>query len=205
MNIPVDVALPAPVAVEVGADELNKWLGRREAFSMVAGRCSAADVECMRAVRDRKLYLSRSPDWKTFCADVLHMSKSNVNHLIGLLEKFGPEYFHLAQITRISVAEYRAIAPAVSARGIEANDELIPLHPEHGERIAAAVSALRKARRARTEPSFEERLAALDAAGGRWLRQVGQLAEGRGRGDPYIDSLLEAVSRKLGKLRAEVG
>ncbi len=163
---------------------------------MVAGRCSAADVECMRRVRDRKLYLNRSPDWKTFCLDELHMSKSNVNHLIGLLEKFGPEYFHLAQITRISVAEYRAIAPAVSARGIEVNDELIPLRAEHSERIAAAVSALRKARTARADPSFEERLAALDAAGGRWVREVGVLAKERGRGDPYFVGLLDTVNRE---------
>ena len=33
---------------------------------------------------------------------------------IRLLEEFGPSYFELAQITRISAAVFRAMAPAVS-------------------------------------------------------------------------------------------
>src|SRR6266567_3755758 len=119
MRMDTGVDLPVPVAAEGGLDVLSKWLGRREAFGLVAGRCSAADVECMRRIRDGKLYLSRAGDWSEFCLNELHMSKSNANHLIGLLDKFGAEYFHIAQITRISVAEYRAIATAVSAHGIE--------------------------------------------------------------------------------------
>jgi hypothetical protein len=195
--------LPAPVAVESGF-ELSMWLGRREAFSLMAGRCSAADVECMRRIRDRKMYLSRTQDWGEFCLKDLHMSKSNANHLIGLLDKFGPEYFHIAQITRISVAEYCAIEPAVSPRGIEANGEFIPLNTENHERIAAAISALRAARGAKSEPEFQDRLAALDAAGNRLLKQLGDLSKSRGRSDPYIDSLLENLRRKVVKLQQEV-
>jgi hypothetical protein len=28
--------------------EVGTWLGRRQAFSIVAGRCSAADAQCLR-------------------------------------------------------------------------------------------------------------------------------------------------------------
>jgi hypothetical protein len=107
------VELPVPVSAEGGVDELSKWLGRREAFGLVAGRCSAADVECMRRIRDDKLYLQCAKDWGEFCEKFLHMSKSNVNHQIRLSEEFGPEYHHVAQLTRISVADYRSIASAV--------------------------------------------------------------------------------------------
>lgn len=78
---------PVPIAAEGGLDDLNRWLGRREAFGLVAGRCSAADVECMRNIRDGKLYLSRAESWADFCVKDLHMGKSNANRLIGLLEK----------------------------------------------------------------------------------------------------------------------
>ena len=32
--------------------DLGIWLGRKQAFSVVAGRCSAADAECLRQIRD---------------------------------------------------------------------------------------------------------------------------------------------------------
>src|SRR4051794_3019261 len=100
-----DVDRSVPTSVEDGSADLNRWLGRREAFSLMAGRCSAADVECMRTIRDQKLYVSRAETWAEFCTKELHMGKSNANRLIGLLEKYGPEYFQISQITRISSAD----------------------------------------------------------------------------------------------------
>ena len=44
-----DMDPSALVKAEGGVDELNRWLGRREAFGLMAGRCSAGDVECMKA------------------------------------------------------------------------------------------------------------------------------------------------------------
>ena len=60
-------------------EELYRWLGRRDAFSLMAGRCSAADVECIKRIRDNKLYLAVARDWEEFCEKELHMSKSNAN------------------------------------------------------------------------------------------------------------------------------
>jgi hypothetical protein len=204
------VELRPPVAAlpdgkpEGSVEEVNRWLGRREAFSLVAGRCSAADVECMRRIRDGKLYLGRALDWEEFCAKELHMSKSNVKHLIRLLEKFGPEYFHIAQITRISVADYRAIAPAVSAQGIAWNGEVIALTPENAGRIAAAVSALRTEAAAKTEPSFSDRLAALDAAGERLLKQFRELKKVGGSSNPYLAGSVGSLKSKVERLSLEI-
>ena len=37
------------IAPAVGAAyELGEWMGRKQAFSSLAGRCSAADAECLR-------------------------------------------------------------------------------------------------------------------------------------------------------------
>src|SRR5215210_2731777 len=72
---------------------LGRLLGRREAFNIVAGRCSAADAALLRQMRDEKLYLSQSPDWDDFCSKHLQMRKSNANRIIQLLNEFGPQYF----------------------------------------------------------------------------------------------------------------
>ena len=34
--------------------DLGRWLGRRPAFALVAGRCSATDTECLRQARQRE-------------------------------------------------------------------------------------------------------------------------------------------------------
>ena len=41
--------------------ELGIMLGQRRAFGMVAGRCSAAQAECLRKIRDEKTYLNSHP------------------------------------------------------------------------------------------------------------------------------------------------
>ena len=38
--------------------DLGTWLGRRQAFAVMAGRCSAADAKCLRELRDTKKYKS---------------------------------------------------------------------------------------------------------------------------------------------------
>jgi len=184
--------------------DVYRMLGRREAFSLVAGRCSAADVECIRRIRDEKLYLSTGKDWETFCRDELHMCKSNANHLIALLRKFGPQYFQIAQMTGISVAQYRAIAPAVSADGIACDGEVIPLTMENAARVSAAVDALRTKLEDKTEPEFRKQLAELDAAGKRLLNQYRELRRSRRASDSYLSSSLMILETNVHHLVREV-
>jgi len=132
------------------------------------------------------------------------MSKSNANRLIGLLEQFGPQYFHISQITRISPAAYRAIAPAVSAEGIEYNGEVIPFSEENSQRIAAAVSTLSQTHRARAERSLDDRLAALEAARDRLLEQFRDLRREYGGSHPYLTSLVETLEERAHRLKLEI-
>jgi len=145
-----------------GDFELGILLGTRKAFASVAGRCSAADAECLRRLRDNKLYLNRAASWAEFCPEFLGLSKTHANRIIRNLEEFGPDYFEVAQLTRITPEQYRAIAPAIRDKSIHVNGEPIALIPENSERVTAAVAELRRAiAPAPAAPCVQERMAAL--------------------------------------------
>jgi hypothetical protein len=148
------------------AFQLGEILGRRRAFSAVAGKCSAADAGCLRRLRDEKLFTSHAETWDEFCPKFLGMSRANANRVIGYLEEFGPDYFVLNQLTRVSPAEFRAIAGKVKDNAVHWQGEAIALIPENSERVAEAVDALRKTAPAPTpkKPSREQRIAALQRA-----------------------------------------
>ena len=149
-------------AGDAGEFELGMMLGTRKAFASVAGRCSAADAECLRRIRDQKLFLSRAADWEEFCPKYLGLSKAQANRYIRYLEEFGPDYFEVAQLTRITPEQYRAIAPAIRERSIHLNGEAIALIPENSERVTAAVAELRQRAAAPAgEPAAADRMAAL--------------------------------------------
>jgi hypothetical protein len=153
--------------------ELGTLLGSRQAFASVAGRCSAADAECIRRIRDQKLYLSRADSWEEFCPEYLGLSKTHANRIVRYLEEFGPDYFELAQLTRITPAQYRAIAPAIRDRKLHVGSEAIALLPENSDRIAAALAELRRPAPA-AEESIEERMTAVDR---RLDRAIAEFAE----------------------------
>lgn len=123
---------------------LGRLLGRREAFNLVAARCSAADASILRDIRERKLYLGHADGWEEFCTKFLHTTKDTANRVIRYLEEFGPTYFEVAQLTPVSPATYRAIAPAIQDHALRHNGETITLVPENAEKVVAAVAEMRK-------------------------------------------------------------
>jgi len=123
---------------------LGRLLGRREAFNVMAARCSAADAALLRDFREQKLYVGHAENWDDFCTKFLNTTKDSANRVIRNLQEFGPSYFEVAQITRISPAVYRAIAPAVQDHMIQHDGESIALVPENNEKVAAAIASLRK-------------------------------------------------------------
>jgi hypothetical protein len=147
-----------------GQFELGVMLGSRKAFASVAGRCSAAEAECIRRIRDGKLYLNRSATWEEFCPEYLGLSKTQANRLIRYLEEFGPDYFEVTQMTRITPEQYRTIAPAIREKSIHVNGEAIALIPENSERVVAAVAELRQAAAPADPPPVpvEERVDAIE-------------------------------------------
>jgi hypothetical protein len=161
-EIPIDLQMPAePAATEF---DLGNWLGMRRAFGMMAGRASAADAECLRRIRDDKLYVSKSANWNEFCGQYLGASKTHINRMIHQLEEFGPEFFHLTELTRMSPDAYRTIAAQVKPEGLEFDGEVIPLLPQNAQRVTEAVTELRKRTESRKVPvqSVEDPFTAME-------------------------------------------
>jgi hypothetical protein len=147
-----DLSASRPKAgAAAGEFDLGTWLGRRQAFGLIAGRASAADAECLRRIRDQRLYRSKTANWGEFCARYVGASKTQVDRVIRQLEEFGPEFFQLTQLTRISPETYRAIAGQVSQEGLRFEGEMIALVPENAEKVAAAVAELRRSARGSAE------------------------------------------------------
>lgn len=161
MQIDLAESCPEAVAPSSGEFDLGAWLGRSQAFGMMAGRASAADAECLRYIRDQKLYKCKTPSWREFCARYLGACRAHVDRIIQHLEEFGPEFFQLTQLTRISPETYRAIAPQVTKDGLRLGDEVIALSPENNTRLSAAVAKLRKQPRAMASPATKDEFAAL--------------------------------------------
>ncbi len=124
--------------------DLGTWLGRWQAFGFVANRCTAADIECLSQIRSRKLYRALTSTWDQFCSRYLGQSRSQIDRLLNYLDEFGPRYFYLSQIVRISPDTFRLIAPAVRPEGIVGNGLPIPLTPENAGQIRRAVRDLRR-------------------------------------------------------------
>ena len=124
--------------------DLGLWLGRWQAFGYIANRCSAADVECLRQIRKNKLYHCHARSWGVFCPRYLGFSRAQIDRLLQYLEEFGPNYFHLTQIVRVSPQTYRLIAHALREDGAIFHLAAIPLAPENAGQILRAVRRLRQ-------------------------------------------------------------
>lgn len=124
--------------------DLGMVLGQNQAFGFLAGRCSAAQAETIRRLRNEKLYKRVTEHWKEFCPRYLKMSGTQADSIIRLWEEFGAGYFEIAQLTRVSPETYRALAPAVENGVLNLNGEQVELTIENSRKVAAAVSQVRR-------------------------------------------------------------
>jgi hypothetical protein len=122
--------------------ELGTWIGRKQAFGLVAGRCSAADAKCLREIRENKQYRETGLSWEEFCSKYLGMSRAQADKTIRQLDEFGEAFFHLAGFSRITEQNYRLIAGAVNEKGVEYQGTRIAIAAENSVRLAAAVKGL---------------------------------------------------------------
>ena len=153
MNHDLAITGPETAASEPGEFDLGTWLGRRQAFGLMAGKSAAADVDCLRHIRDTKSYKSKCRDWGEFCAQYIGASKTHVNRMIQCLDKFGPQFFELTQLTRVSPQAFDAIAPHLTDEGLTLDGETFALRADNSRQVAAAVAELRKRAEASPEKS----------------------------------------------------
>src|SRR5208337_1815269 len=126
------------------AFDVGTWVGRKQAFALVAGRCSAADAEILFEIREKKLFRTVEPTWEDFCVKRLGMTRGYVDRVIRQYNELGPNFSKLACFSRIKPTEYRLIAGAVTAEGLAYGGELIALEPENAAKLTEAMEALRR-------------------------------------------------------------
>jgi hypothetical protein len=124
--------------------DLGAWIGRGQAFSLVANHCSAAQAECLARIRNDGLYKVLNLTWDEFCKQHTGASRAHADEIIRRLEEFGAAYFRLSEIIRISPQSYRAMQDKVKGETIEVGGESIPITPENAPRIRQAIGALRE-------------------------------------------------------------
>lgn len=96
-------------------------------------------------MREQKLYKGCTEKWEDFCPKYLKMSRAEADRTIKILEEFGPTYFELSQLTRVSPETYRAIAPHIENGVLRHNGQAIELNVENSRRVAAVVAEMRGA------------------------------------------------------------
>jgi hypothetical protein len=121
---------------------LGEWIGRRQAYSLVAGTCSAADARCLHEIRESKKYRQLGLTWEEFCKQRIGMHRTKVDQIIRYWIDFGAAYFTLAQITGITADEFRAIRGAIEDGSLRCRDGAIPIQAEQAPRLLEAVREL---------------------------------------------------------------
>jgi hypothetical protein len=183
--------------------DLGIALGQNHAFGLIAGKCSAAQAETLRRIREEKQYLKFAPRWDEFCQQFVGMNRSNVDHMIHLLEEFGPNYFAVSQLTRISAEMYREIAPAVKDGTLEFKGEVIELAPENAREVTKAVAELRREaaeKKKASVPATPDRLADLDRRFDALMREVRELSSDRVPDRAGVAEMLAAMMSRLGSV-----
>ena len=186
--------------------EFGKMLGRRQTFSLVAGKCTAADAECLKKTRDQKLYTGYAKSWEECCTRHIGMSRANAERLIARLEEFGPAYFEVAQLTRVSPETFRQLAPSIHDGTLHHQGEAIP---DNAARVALVVGEHRKAAASpRTvDTPAGTRLDALEGRCNRLLEEFEELSSAwSDNGDRLmLGSVLARTRSELARIGLELG
>ena len=123
--------------------DAGAWVGRQQAFAVIANKCSAAQALCLKQVRETQLFEKLGLTWEEFCKEYAGISREQADRLIRQHEEFGDAYFRLSELARISPETYRQIAGQVSDEGLEFDGGKLALIPENGPKIRAAIQTLR--------------------------------------------------------------
>ena len=151
------------------------WVGRQQAFAVIASKASAAQAQCLKQVKGDRLFEKLGITWEEFCLSHVGLSRQSADRLIQQYEEFGEAYFKLSELARISPQTFRQIADSVDDETITMNGEEIALVPENAPASAPgwmpSAPRPREARR-RTEPALMELRMRSDALLDEALRRV---------------------------------
>jgi hypothetical protein len=190
--------------------DLGSVLGQNLTFGLVAGRCSAAQAASLRRLREERLYKRVAPNWREFCPAFLKMSRTQADQIIQLLDEFGPGYFELAQLTRVSADTYRAIAPSIQEGVLHSHGDPIELTVENSRKVAAAVAEFRRTlpvKKPAPQLPMHERLAELDKRCSAMIAEFEEISEKERRGENWLlfTATLARMASALRRIEVENG
>jgi hypothetical protein len=123
--------------------DIGRTIGQGQAFGLLASKCSAAQAQCLQAIREQRHFEALGLTWEDLCRNQLGISRSCADQLIRNFQEFGEAYFRLSRILHISDTTYREISSAVTGETIEIDGEAIPILPENATRIRRGIAQLR--------------------------------------------------------------
>jgi hypothetical protein len=126
--------------------ESGAWVGRQQAFALIASKCSGARALALREIKESKAFEQFGLTWKEFCVKHVGISRESADLLIRQYNEFGDAYFRLSQIARISPETYRQIEPKVDEDTVEIDGENFELTLPNAGRIRAAIDKMRHQR-----------------------------------------------------------
>jgi hypothetical protein len=132
---------PPPDWLEMGA-----WVGRQQAFAVIAKKCSAAQALSLKQMKESCSYEKFGLSWEDFCQQHAGISRVHAERTIQQCEVFGEAYFRLSSLARISTEDYREIADNVVDNCIEIDGRQVPIIPENASVIRGFVRACRSRR-----------------------------------------------------------
>ena len=148
-----------PDTVPAASDwDMGAWTGRQQAFALIASKCSAAQALSLKQMKDSGCYERQGLTWDEFCRRHAGISRVHADRLIGRYNEFGEAYFRLSALARISVEDYRELAPQVDDNCLEIDGEMVAIVPHNAARIRALVNERRARRRSTLPPAFPAHL-----------------------------------------------
>jgi len=90
--------------------ESGAWVGRQQAFAVIASKCSAAQAAALKEIKQSRVYETLGLTWQEFCLQHAGMTRERADALIRQFDEFGEDYFRLSQIA--GFFDHRVVAMA---------------------------------------------------------------------------------------------
>jgi hypothetical protein len=122
------------------------WIGRQQAFALIASKCSAAQASALKAIKESRVHEQLALTWEEFCAQYVGLGRERADAIIRQFDEFGEAYFRLSQIARISPETYRRIEPKVESDTVSIDGQQFELTLPNAAKIRAAIGKMRDER-----------------------------------------------------------
>jgi hypothetical protein len=80
--------------------DLGAWVGRQQAFAVIANQCSAAEALFLKQMKESCCHDKRGLPWEAFCQRYIGLSRRHADRIISQYNEFGETYFRLSSLAQ---------------------------------------------------------------------------------------------------------